>query len=343
MSKEFNEPEEKEINNSVQDAEIIDNFNPLDEPINEKEYTKHNVRYNAKDMVGDIPEPSLMPPPMGDMMSQEEKIKKPIEPINTHLSDLSNKDKHDASEKVADMIITGYKFAWGFADSKLLFDDRKIRKLEEEGQIDLGIDVPIGNGQTMTAGEFINEYNEQSKGTLIVSQEFEDELNPPLVRELKKRGIGMTDMQQIWYIVGKDALTKTFMAYQSMSVKKDILNQLIEANQLMKGQMKMASTPPPPPPPPTPTYQAPPPPPPTPKYKEPKRNPNEAPDVNEIVKKMTGSEILEEEFVDEYQEDFGDLTQSEPIDTYEEPKPKVEIITDGVKKPIGKKGRPKKK
>jgi hypothetical protein len=128
-----------------------------------------------------------------------------------------------------------------------------------------------------------------------------------------------------------------------MSVKKDILNQLIEANQLMKGQMKMASTPPPPPPPPTPTYQAPPPPPPTPKYKEPKRNPNEAPDVNEIVKKMTGSEILEEEFVDEYQEDFGDLTQSEPIDTYEEPKPKVEIITDGVKKPIGKKGRPKKK
>jgi len=341
MSREFNEPEEKEMNDSVQDAEVIDNFNPLDEPVNEKEYTKHNVRYNPKDMVGDIPEPSLMPPPMGDMMSQEEKIKKPLEPINPHLNDLSNKDKHDASEKVADMIITGYKFAWGFADSKLLFDERKIRKLEEEGQIDLSIDVPIGNGQTMTAGEFINEYNEQSKGTLSVSQEFEDELKPPLVRELKRRGIGMTDMQQIWYIVGKDALTKTFMAFQSMSVKKDILKQLMEANQLMRGQMAMANTPPPPPPPPpTPTYQEQPP---TPKFKEPNRNPNVAPDVNEIVNKMTGSIPPQEEFVDEFNEEIEDLKQEDTNDVYEEPKPKVEVISEGTKKPIGKRGRPKKK
>jgi hypothetical protein len=70
MAKEFQEPEEKDLDNNTTDAEIIDDFNPLDEAIIEKAYTKPNVRFNQKDMVGDIPEPSFIPPPMGGSMNE---------------------------------------------------------------------------------------------------------------------------------------------------------------------------------------------------------------------------------------------------------------------------------
>ena len=78
MSKEFQEPEEKELNSNLADAEIMDDFNPLDEAVNEKEYTKHNVKINPNDFNSDIPEPSFMPPPMSGGLKQEEKNIKPM-------------------------------------------------------------------------------------------------------------------------------------------------------------------------------------------------------------------------------------------------------------------------
>lgn len=234
MSKEFQEPEEKELNENS-NAEILDDFSPLDEPVAEKEYTKHNVKIDPRDFQNDIPEPSFMPPPMSGMIMEEEKVKKPQEPFNKELKDLPKKDKEMASEKVAEMCITTYKWLNDFADSKLLIDESKLRKMQKNGEIDLSAEIPMGN-TSLTAMEFVQEYNEQSRGTITVSKEFEDEVKPVLTRVLEKRGIGMTDENYLIYLVSKDLLVKGFMAKQSLNVKKEILETLREATMLIRGQ-----------------------------------------------------------------------------------------------------------
>jgi hypothetical protein len=332
MSKEYIEPEEKDLDkNNSDDAIIMDDFNPLDEAVSEKEYTKHNVKVNPNDFVNDIPEPSFMPPPMMGTMNEEEKVKKPQEPFNPQMNDMPKKDKHDAAGKVAEMIMSGYKFANQMADNALLFNERKIAKLQRNGEIDLSVEVPISPSATMSAGEFIQEFNDQSKGTISVTKEFEEEVTPVLTRVLEKRGIGMTDEQLLIYLFGKDILVKGFMVAQSLNVKKDMLNMLKEATTSRVGGVAPQPSPQPsytPQPEPTPQYE------PQPQQEEvysTQYNPDT--NVNDFVNQMTGG-------IPQYQEEFVDEMMEEE---QQEEKPKVKIISKGTKKPIGKRGRPSKK
>jgi hypothetical protein len=315
MAKEFQEPEEKEMD------EMMDDFSPLDEAIAEKAYTKPNVKFNANDMANDIPEPSFIPPPIGgDTMNEEDKIKKPREPFNQEMKDMPKKDKHDAANKVAQMIMTGYKWANSYADSKLLFDPKKIQKMEINGEINLAVQVPISSTDTISAGEFIQEYNEQSKDTITVSKEFEEEFVPALTKVLEKRGVGMTDEQYCVYLLGKDMLVKGFLVAQSISVKKEMLNMLKEINSSLQQQAPQPQAP-------QPKQQQP-------TYTEPiapQPQYNEAPNVNDIVNQMTGS--------------YEEPTMSEPIESepvYKEPTSEVTILVDAPKSTLGKRGRPKK-
>lgn len=323
MSKEFQEPEEKELDNNTTDAEIIDDFNPLDEPIKEKSYTKPNVSFNQKELMSDIPEPSFMPPPMGNEMNEEEKIKKPQEPLNREMKDLPKKDKNAAADKVAKMIMGGYKMANDFVDKQLLFNEKKIAKMQKNGEIDLSVEVPVSPTQIITAGEFIQEFNQQSEGTITVSKEFEEEVTPILTRVLEKRGIGMTDEQYLIYLFGKDIAVKGFMVSQSLSAKKEMLEMLIEATNEIKlkgyttsSRQQPTNTPS------QPTY--------TPtssgydndEYYEETSNQFEAPNVNDIVNEMTGA----------------NQKQEQPI----QPKSELKILTMGDSGSSGKRGRPKK-
>lgn len=327
MSKEFIEPEEKNMN--VENAEIIDDFNPLGEPVLEKEYTKHNVKVDPKDFSMDIPEPSFTPPPMGGTLKEEEKKKKPEpkEPINKEFNSMSNKDKEDAAGKFAEMMMTGYKALNGWVDSRLLFDEKKINKLAREGEIDLSMQVPITHNQTMSVGQFIDEYNEQTRGTIKVSREFEEEVMPVLTRVLAKRGVGFSDEQYLGYLVIKDGLSKSFLVSQSISVKKEFLQMFKDGMQTRNAQF----TPPPmnnpkPEPQPEPTYTPPPPPPPP-----PQRNPDT--NVNDFVNQMTGAYTNEQAYT--IDEQYDEVPQEQST--------KAIVISDVPSKPKGSRGRPKKK
>ena len=330
MAKEYQEPEEKEMDTQNADAVVVDDFNPLDEAVSEKEYTKHNVRVDPRDFQTDIPEPSFMPPPMMGGLTNEEKSapKKPQEPFNPKMNDMSKKDKHDSAEKVADMIMTGYKWANNFVDERLLFNEKKLMKLQADGEVDLSIQIPFTPTTTLTGEELIQEFNDQTRGTIIVTQEFEDEVKPVLTRVLEKRGVGMSDEQYLIYLFGKDIAMKGFMFSQQLSVKKDMLNMLKEATQAMRGnfvaqpqpqtytaqpQPQTQSTPPP-----QETYYEE-------EVEEPmpvkrKRSHNPATNVNDFVNEMTGS-----------------ITED---DIYVEEEPKR--IENKVNR-TGKRGRPKKK
>jgi hypothetical protein len=330
MAKEYQEPEEKEMDTQNADAVVLDDFNPLDEAVSEKEYTKHNVRVDPKDFQTDIPEPSFIPPPMMGGLTAEEKNapKKPQEPFNPKMNDMSKKDKHDSAEKVADMIMTGYKWANNFVDERLLFNEKKLMKLQADGEVDLSIQIPFTPTTTLTGEELIQEFNDQTRGTIVVTQEFEDEVKPVLTRVLEKRGVGMSDEQYLIYLFGKDIAMKGFMFSQQLSVKKDMLNMLKEATQAMRGNFVAQPQPQ--------TYTAQPQPqtqsaPPAEEsyyeeeVEEPipvkrKRRHNPATNVNDFVNEMTGSITEEEIYVEE------------------EPK----VIENKVNR-TGKRGRPKKK
>ena len=351
MNKEFQEPEEKELDKKNTEAEeVFDDFNPLDEPIAEKEYAQHNVRYNDRDMNNPIPEPSFVPPPMSDPIPKEDKPKQPEEPFNPQMNNLPKKDKRDAAEKVAKMILDAYKFTNNYADSLLQINQRKINKRQENGELDLSINIPISPTQSMTAGEFINEYNEQTKGTITVSKEFEDEVMPVLIDVLEEEGISMTKKQELAYLIGKDVAVKGFMGYQNYKVKKDTLKMLMELNKNIKASNVINSQPrqqeytPPPQQPttPEPTYQ----------YQEEQvyvKPHDPVTNVNDFVNEMTGG-INPNDIVYQPQTEvpvpsevnFTPYNDSETANDYQEPKPKVKIITDGVKKSI-KRGRPKRK
>ena len=113
---------------------------------------------------------------------------------------------------------------------KLLFDEKKISKMQMDGEIDLSVIIPISQNENITADEFIKEFNQQSEGTITVTKEFEDEVTPVLTRVLEKRGIGMTDEQFLIYLFGKDIAMKGFMVSQSLSAKKEMLIMLKEAS-----------------------------------------------------------------------------------------------------------------
>ena len=103
MPKEFDtelvEPEERK---NYEDAQ----FNPLDEAVNEKAYSRPNVNTSGSEFTRPIEEPRYAPPPMEKKKLYEDQPK-PKEPINPELRDLPKKDKEMAASQMAKMIIQG--------------------------------------------------------------------------------------------------------------------------------------------------------------------------------------------------------------------------------------------
>lgn len=321
---EILEPEEKK-SSKTEDAEIVDDFNPLDEPVIEKPYTRPNVRVNPDELRGDIPEPAFIAPQLSEPMIDDEK-KKAQEPINHEMKDLPKKDKNDAAEKLAKMIMSGYKMANKFVDDSLQFNERKIAKLEREGQIDLNVEVPVSPSVTISAREFVQEYNQQSKDTITVSKEFEDDVMPVLTRVLAKRGAGLTDEQYLMYAVGKDVASKAFIVSQSLSAKKEILNMLKE---ITTGSPSVAPTSRPP----------------SGGYNEPV---NEEGSNYPKAEEIDENDEPEEEYVPQKQydetnvNDFVNKMTGSMEEAPKEQKPRVRLLKNQ-SSGIGKRGRPKKK
>lgn len=237
---------------NFQEPEEMD-YNPLGESVNEKSYTRPNVTIDADELNTPIPEPTYQAENISSTTQQMPKQpKQPLQQLNPEMEDLSNKDKRDSAKYVAETIVGGYEFICGLANRGLLFNENKLKKLQASGEIDLGMQLPIGNGQYMTIYEFIQEYNEQNKDALAVSQEFKDEIIPVLTKVLEKRGIGMTIEQKLLFIAGKDVAQKAIISFQLVAIMKEMQNNWKEFYLASKEQ----STPTPPPPP-QPTYTPP--------------------------------------------------------------------------------------
>ena len=248
MANDFMEPEEI-------GTDIGADYDPMGAPINEKPYTKPNVKINPKDLQGDIPEPTFQAPLIDLDKPPLEQVpptpKKEREPFNKEMNELPKKEKEMAAHHVANMILQVYEGLNHLANQGMVFNEKKLNKLQQEGEVDFSIRIPLNykSNETITAAEFIDDFNSQRKNALKVTQEFKDEVTPILERVLRKRGVGMTDEQMLVFLFGKDIALKGqefLVARQQMG---DIIGMLKEQTlEMKKGNFRSQMPTPPPPP-----------------------------------------------------------------------------------------------
>lgn len=254
-------------------------YNPFIDVVNEKPYAQMNVGVGVNQMTSSIPEPSFQantiranenPYSMlnDDFGAGLGAAQKPgAAPINPSMNNIPDGEAKMGAEHLAKLIIDGYEQLHTFANKWLQIPERKLRKMVADGDIDLNVEIPYEYGKTINAGQFIQEFNEQNKDTLVVTKEWKKETTPVLTRVIQKKGAGLTDEQYLGYLFAKDILVKGVIVAQVRGVANDMLNVIKEYTLAIKetgvmpqpGASGASSTPPPTPPPaptpkPTPTY-----------------------------------------------------------------------------------------
>lgn len=225
-------------------------YNPLDEQVNEKAYTTPNTNTQGIDLNAPIPEPRFTPPPIDKRTINQEQAKQPKpEPMNPEMKNLGKKDTEMAAGHMAKLIIQGYEWMHQLANKGLQVSEKKLNKLQAEGEINLNAMIDYDYGKKIRAGDFFIEYNQQVSNVLTVSQEFKDEATPLLEKVLAKRGIGMTDEQMLMFVFGKDIAAKSMIFFQQKAQMNHMLASIKESTMAQYAQAA--------PPPPTPPKEAP--------------------------------------------------------------------------------------
>ena len=233
----------------------VKSYNPFIDVVNEKPYTTMSVSANASQVTSPIPEPSYQPNSvrvnenpysmlnegMGGGMGGNSGAPPPINPA---LNNVPDSELKMGAENVAKLMVDGYEQLHVFGNKWLQISQRKLRKMVAEGDIDLSVEIPYDYGKTITAGEFIQEFNEQNKDTLTVSKEFKKEVTPVLTRVLQKRGAAMTDEQYLGFLILKDVGLKAIIVTQVKSSMNEMLNVIKDYTQAIRESG--TSMPPPP-------------------------------------------------------------------------------------------------
>lgn len=244
----FNEPEERK------NAVDVD-YNPLDEPVNEKPYTRANINTDGLDMNRPIDEPTFTPPPINKKANipQDAKPPKP-EPVNPDLKRAPKKEVNRASEHLVDLILNSATQVVKWSNRFLKISDKKLMRLQAEGEINLSTLIDYDFGKKMPIGQFVKEYNEQVSNTLAISEEFKEQVRPLLIEIFAERGMGLSKEQMVIALCAQEGAALVIAATQQKQAQIQMIEFLKQQSQ---AQSQKAPPPPPPPPPPAPENREP--------------------------------------------------------------------------------------
>ena len=215
------------------------NFNPFEEPVIERSYTKGFVNdqnedslFDEEDMKmpsdgesidedipedDDIPEPAYSNTalPQDEEDYDEEDYDDDDEGGDKlggdNLQDLTPAQKRKSAEKTAEALLNLYcQFTPMPFKSWAGFKDHKIQKMAFEGKIDL--EMPLENG--ITVKDYIDGNNEQVEEIFNVSEETREEIKDPLIDVLLEQELALTPTQRLMLAVGSHLVTMSFSAYQ---------------------------------------------------------------------------------------------------------------------------------
>jgi hypothetical protein len=218
------------------DAQVMEDFSPLDAPVKQRSYTQHKI-YADSEVVPDLEEPTFQAPNFSDFDEPSaEEEKEPAKPFNEPYSELDGKEKTMGAEMMAEMTLDIYEKGCGFLGKLPEISESKLDQLIADGEIDPDIKLPTESGD-IGVKDFAVEYNSSIKDAFEVSEDFKNNVRPPLIRVFKKRGIGMTDEQLLAYYFITDLGTKTAQAFMLRKTSKNILDSLKEnTNALRESQ-----------------------------------------------------------------------------------------------------------
>jgi hypothetical protein len=211
----------------------FNDYNPFSESVVERDYATPKP---ASGLVDEIEEPSFVPPSYEEIvqeraeqeaMGQNEMgggFDNPFDNPNPAMNDLDNKDKKIACESLVDTVLDAYEQAHRYAQYIVKVDEENLMQRQAQGKLDLSMQIPVTEtGDTMSVGEFVAQFNEQSANALQYDKEFGYKVRPAMIRVFMKRGWGMTDEQFLLYMFGKDIAVKVGIMY---SLKKTINSTL---------------------------------------------------------------------------------------------------------------------
>lgn len=232
-----------ENNQSTQETGFTTSFSPLEENVTQRDYTRANVRIED---VTPIEEPTFIKPsfeeldanfrqqlgeedPSGSadprrVIGQDE----PVGSANPYTENLDTKDQRMASQAMVDAILDGYKSLKNYSNRFIQIPKKKIEKLIRSGEIDPNIMIPLSENQSVPLMQYVDMYNAETEGTITMSDEFRENVSGPLLAELMKRNIGMTNLQQLGYYVTVDAAMTIMQVYGLMTQQNALIAQLKE-------------------------------------------------------------------------------------------------------------------
>ena len=208
------------------EAQVMDDFSPLDAPVKQRSYTQHKI-YADSDVVPELEEPTFQAPNFSDFDEASPEEKEPAKPFNEPFSELDGKEKTMGAEMMAEMTLDIYEKGCGFLGKLPEISESKLDQLIADGEIDPNIELPTESGN-IGVKDFAVEYNSSIKDAFEVSEDFKNNVRPPLIRVFKKRGIGMTDEQLLAYYFITDLGTKSAQAFMLRKTSKNILDSLKE-------------------------------------------------------------------------------------------------------------------
>lgn len=295
--------------NPTAQAEDQSIFNPLQDSVTQRDYSAPQIAQ------GDIPpleEPQFMrkgfdqikaeqsggigsAPSSGGSSSSASAPQMSNDPMNNPnpaFNELEDKEKKKASEQMVDAVLDTYDTLKGLSAKLGQIDEKKVRKMIEEGKIDRNRRITIDEyGNNVGIMEFIQNYNLQVSQAVEPDPSFRKSVRPAMTRVFMKKGWGMTDEQYLLFAFGKDLSITAVTLFGMKKGIKDILTNL-EEEQMAKGNPVAPQRPTPPPPAQSGGYDTPPP---TPNYPPP--SPAPAP---------TPAPVSNDEYVEYPQDDLTD-------------------------------------
>jgi len=151
-----------------------------------------------------------------------------------NLSELSPKEQREQVEKTAEVILLAYK---QYLPIPLVYfgthDIKKLKKLEEKDEIDLGA-VVNKKGETLL--EYIKEFNDSVEETFKISDAEIEMIRPALVDVLMEKEIAFTPTQRLMFTLGQLVIAKIMMLVKFIRAKSADLKEFRQMHEENKEQ-----------------------------------------------------------------------------------------------------------